>query len=116
MFVYQLMKWTSKDSSSEDEQNIREEETEIDEKIRSQFVSACTYLPTIPNAERISKADRLYLYARYKQATSGKAGNLPIISCSLKPFERTLNVDRMKAYKPITAFKCAKADTSICLE
>ncbi|VDN02713.1 unnamed protein product [Thelazia callipaeda] len=69
MFVYQLLKWTSDNPTSEDEQS----KEEISEQLRSKFVSACTYLPTALSEFQISRKNQLYFYARYKLVTDGKA-------------------------------------------
>ncbi|VDO76419.1 unnamed protein product [Onchocerca flexuosa] len=72
MFVYQLLKWTSGSSNSEDEE--QEPEEEISEKLAAEFASACTYLPVAFNDGLVSHEDQLYFYARYKLVTHGKAG------------------------------------------
>ncbi|KAL4003285.1 Ankyrin repeat family protein [Acanthocheilonema viteae] len=71
MFVYQLLKWTSGSSSSEDREQQPVEE--ISEGLAAEFASACTYLPIVLSEGVISREDQLYFYARYKLITCGKA-------------------------------------------
>uniref|UniRef100_A0A915Q0P6 Acyl-CoA-binding domain-containing protein 6 n=1 Tax=Setaria digitata TaxID=48799 RepID=A0A915Q0P6_9BILA len=72
MFVYQLLKWTSGSSTSEEDRE-EEPEEEISERLASKFASACTFLPIALSEGRVSREDQLYFYARYKLVTDGKA-------------------------------------------
>ncbi|VDK85546.1 unnamed protein product [Litomosoides sigmodontis] len=83
MFVYQLLKWTSGSSTSED---IEQPDEEISEKLAAEFASASTYLPVAFSKGLISQEDQLYFYARYKLITCGKAGkNSDIVSHVKRP-------------------------------
>uniref|UniRef100_A0A915BY06 Acyl-CoA-binding domain-containing protein 6 n=2 Tax=Parascaris univalens TaxID=6257 RepID=A0A915BY06_PARUN len=73
MFVYQLVKWASEErgDTSSTPQVSSPSEPPIDHELQQRFDSAAAFVRTV--TDRISQLDLLYLYARYKQATVGKA-------------------------------------------
>lgn len=66
--MYQLIRWIL---PNEEERFHDFEDENVDPQLRSHFTSACSFLPSVVNG--ISQEDLLYLYGRYKQATSGPA-------------------------------------------
>lgn len=81
MFVYQLVKWASEErgDTPSTPQISSPSEPAVDHELQQRFDSAAAFVRTV--TDRISQLDLLYLYARYKQATVGKAGNYFYLFC-----------------------------------